>query len=255
MERKSPYLFTFIVAYRHRTDRIFNLKRVLDWILGFNGVEVIIVEQDDAPRLHAFTLRGFKHIFVKSDLPFNKANAFNVGLKAASSDVVVFGDSDLIMNPTAFIDSLKKLEEFEAVSPYNRVIDLEQNEVNMSIEQMMMIPRSGRGEFDHQKVPLCGGIIMFRKEAIHRIGGWCEDFIGWGGEDDFQSIKTKRFLRWSELDSKVFHLWHHRGSPDMKWYQRNLQLLQKLSELSEHDLMKHIQNSISKIGFKNKFDK
>lgn len=251
---KSPYLFTFIIAYKHRADRIHNLRRVLDWVSGFAGVEVIIVEQDDKPRLDSFTTKGIKYVFTKTEQMFNKAWSFNVGLKFATTDVIVFGDCDLIMDPQKMIESLKMLEYYECVSPYSRVIDLNQQEANLPIEQLQMINRPGRGETDIQKICLAGGIIMYRREAIMKIGGWCEDFIGWGGEDDFQTMKVKNFLSWTELKARCFHLYHSRPQPDQKWYQRNLQLLQKVSTLNKDQLQKMILNHSPKIGWKNKYD-
>ena len=44
----NSYLFSFIIGYRHRQDRIQNLRRVIDWLSGFGGIEIIIVEQDKA---------------------------------------------------------------------------------------------------------------------------------------------------------------------------------------------------------------
>lgn len=254
---QKPYIFTFIIAYRHKMDRLQNLKKVIDWVLGFNAVELIIVEQDKVPKLPNFSLKGFKYIFTKSDLPFNKAWAFNVALKNATTDVIVFGDSDIIMDPNEFISGIKLLEVYESVSPYNKVIDLEQNEVNMPIGQMATIARPGRGETDIQKICLAGGIIMFRRESIFRIGGFSsESFIGWGGEDDYASILTKRFLKWTECPNKCYHLYHTKVTPNMTYYQRNLQLLNKLNSLSNEDLLKYIKNSAPKIGFKNTyFDK
>jgi predicted glycosyltransferase involved in capsule biosynthesis len=252
----KSHLFTFIIAYKHRTDRIHNLRRVLDWVSGFGGVEIIIVEQDDAPRLPSFTIKGVKHVFTKSEMPFNKSWAFNVGLKYATTETIVFGDCDLIMDPHKMIEALKKLENYDCVSPYSRVIDLNPNEVNMNLEQMATVNRPGRGETDIQKICLAGGIIMYRKEAIYKIGGWCEDFIGWGGEDDFQSHKSKMFLNWYEqMGTTCYHLWHERGAPDPVPYQRNLELLNKLVSLPQEELYKYNSNGLQKMGIKNKYDK
>ena len=248
----KSHLFTFIIAYKHRNDRIHNLRRVLDWVSGFGGVEIIIVEQDDAPRLPSFTIKGIKHIFTKSEMPFNKAWAFNVGLKYATTETIVFGDCDLIMDPHKMIEALKKLENYDCVSPYSRVIDLDPNEVNMNLDQMATINRPGRGETDIQKICLAGGIIMYRKEAIYKIGGFDQGFIGWGGEDDFQSHKSKIFLTWYEqMGTTCYHLWHERGAPDPLPYQRTLELLNRLMSLSKEDLQKHINISLPKIGKKN----
>jgi len=223
----------------------------LDWVTGFGGVEIIIVEQDKSPKLPSFTFKGIKYIFTKSEIPFNKAWAFNVGLQHSTTQTIVFGDCDLIMDPHKMIEALKQLDNYECVSPYSRVIDLNSNEVNMNLEQMSKINRPGRGETDIQKICLAGGIIMYRKNAIVKIGGFDQGFIGWGGEDDFQSHKSKIFLTWYEQSGTCYHLWHERGAPDPTPYQRNLELLNKLMSLSKEDLQKHINNSLPKIGIKN----
>ena len=245
--------FTYIIGYRHKPDRLNNLRRVLDWINCFGGVDIIVVEQDEHSKISHLNLKC-RHIFIKSKEPYNKSWSFNVATKYAKSNVIVFGDSDLIMDPNKFIDGLKLLDQYEMVNPYSSVVDLDPNETNQHFEQMVLINRPGRGETDHQKVPLCGGICMFRKDTINKIGGWSEDFVGWGGEDDFESIKVKNFLTYTELPNKCYHLFHNREQPDMVGYQRNLQLLQKLSELSKEDLVKYINKSVGKNGMMNKYD-
>jgi predicted glycosyltransferase involved in capsule biosynthesis len=140
------------------------------------------------------------------------------------------------------------------VNPYNSVIDLTPQESSAALEQIIKVERPGRGENDIQKVPLCGGICIFRKDAIHKIGGWHEQFIGWGGEDDFQSVKVKNFLTFYENSAKCYHLYHDRPAPDMKWYQRNLQLLQKIGAFGREELQRLINSESSKSGMKNKYD-
>jgi predicted glycosyltransferase involved in capsule biosynthesis len=248
-----PFNFTYIISYRHSLERLNNLKRVLDWINGFSGAEVIVVEQDRHSVLKDINLKC-RHIFLKTNMPFNKSWGFNVGMKYVNSGIVIFGDSDLVMDPQKFIDSVKMLNQYEMVNPYNSVIDLTHQESQMHFPEISKISRPGRGETDIQKVPLCGGICIFRREAIEKIGGWHEDFIGWGGEDDFQSVKVKAFLTWHENQAKCYHLYHERVAPDMKWYQRNLSLLQKLSAMSKDDLRKVINNVTPKSGLKYKYD-
>ena len=250
---KFPYNFTYIISYRHSADRLNNLKRTLEWVNSFSGVEVIVVEQDKHSKIKDIIL-PCKHIFIKSNMPFNKSWGFNVGLKYVNSNIVVFGDSDLIMDPNEFIKSIKLVETYDMINPYNSVIDLNSQESGFPLENIISIKRPGRGETDIQKVPLCGGICIFRRDAIQRIGGWHEDFIGWGGEDDFQSVKVKNFLNWYENSATCYHLYHERTSPDMKWYQRNLQLLQKLSVMGVDELKKVLNNVTPKSGMKNKYD-
>ncbi len=250
---ENPYIFTYIIGYRHKLERLNNLKKVLEWLSGFKGIEIIIVEQDRSSKLPAYSLKGFRYIFTKSDLPFNRSWAFNVGLKNSSSQVIGFGDSDLVMDPQKFIDSIKLLEQYDCVSPYSQVIDLEPQESNLPLSNLNQINRPGRGESDIQRINLTGGIVLYRKDAIQRIGGWDESFLGWGGEDDFQTMKTKMFLKWIENPGKVFHLYHDKVKPDMIYYQRNLNLLNQLIKLQQEDIRKYINNSLNKIGMKNKY--
>jgi glycosyltransferase involved in cell wall biosynthesis len=245
--------FTYIISYRHSVERLNNLKRTLEWVTSFSGAEIIVVEQDKHSKIKDVKL-PCKHIFLKSSMPFNKAWGFNVGLKYSNSAVVIFGDSDLIMDPQEFIKSVRLLDQYEMVNPYNSVIDLTPQESSAALEQIIKVERPGRGENDIQKVPLCGGICIFRKDAIRKIGGWHEQFIGWGGEDDFQSVKVKNFLTFYENSAKCYHLYHDRPAPDMKWYQRNLQLLQKIGAFGREELQRLINSESSKSGMKNKYD-
>lgn len=249
----NGYVFSYIIGYRHSPDRINTLRRVLEWLRGFQGIEIIIVEQDSSSKLSSYTLPGIKHIFTKSEMPYNRSWAFNVGLKNSISNVVVFGDSDLVMDPMELINSLRLVEQYDCVSPYKSVLDLTQQESQLPIENLKQILRPGRGETDNQKINLCGGIVIYKKEAIIKIGGWCEDFIGWGGEDNYQEHKTRNFLTSYESPHRFYHLWHHRGAPDNKWYNRTMELLNKLVNLNRDELQKQIQGSLSKIGLLNKY--
>lgn len=154
--------FTFIIGYRHRPDRLNNLRRTLDWVNGFSNSQIILVEQDKHSKISNLSLRC-EHIFVKSNKPYNRSWAFNVGLKYAKSQIVVFGDSDLIMHPEDFINGLKSMAEFDMVSPYSSVVDLTPQESGLPLEQIIKIDRSGRGETDNQKINISGGISIFRK--------------------------------------------------------------------------------------------
>ena len=248
------HTFTYVIGYRHSPDRLNTLKRVIDCLVGFGGVQIIIVEQDIHSKLDTLTLKGIKHIFTKSNMPYNRSWAFNVGLKYAKSKVVCFGDSDLIMEPNDFINGLKLLEQYDMVSPYHSVVDLTPQESNIPLEQIVRINRPGRGETDNQKINICGGIALFRKDAITKIGGWSEDFIGWGGEDDFQTIKVHNFLTWHEAKARCFHLHHNRGNIDQDQYGKMLQMLQKMSAWNKDELVKYINGTHPKNGLLNKYD-
>jgi predicted glycosyltransferase involved in capsule biosynthesis len=245
----NTHSFTYIIGYRHSPDRFHNLKKVLDWINGFANVDVILIEQDTHSKISHLPLKA-RHIFLKSEKPYNKSWAFNVAVKEAKSDIIVFTDSDLIMDPNQFIEAVKLLEQYEMVSPYSSVIELQPNENNYQLDQILLIDRPVLEV--EQKI--CSGICIFRKSAILRIGGWNESFMGLGSEDDFQSHKVKNFLSWTECKNKCYHFYHSKETPNMLYYQRNLQLLQQLTTLSKEDLVKTVNMSVQKNGMKNLYD-
>lgn len=245
--------FTFIIGYRHSPDRIKNLRRTIDWVNAFTGSQVILVEQDKHSKISHLNIRC-QHIFVKSEMPYNRSWSFNIGLKYAKSDIIVFGDSDIIMDPNDFINALRLMNEYEMISPYNSVVDLTPIESNYDLKSILDIKRNGRGEKDNQKINISGGISIFRRDSISKIGGWSEDFIGWGGEDDYQSIKVKNFLKWKELKSNCYHLYHEKSNIENKFYHRTLSILEKALKMSKDEILRSIENSRNKIGLLNKYD-
>jgi predicted glycosyltransferase involved in capsule biosynthesis len=248
----NNYLFTYIIGYRHSAERLQNLRRVLDWINGFQGVDLIVVEQDKHSKISHLNLRC-RHLFLKTDKPFNKSWGFNYAIKMAKSNIITFADSDLIMDPQQLIEGFKLLEQYEMVNPYKSVVDLTPEESRLPLEQMTQINRPGRGENDHQKVPICGGICIFRRDAINKIAGWNERYIGWGAEDDFVSMKVQHFLNWKQLDHRCYHLYHDRPQPNTELYQKNLELHNQYLKMSKEEFSKVLYQDVPKNGMKNKY--
>jgi predicted glycosyltransferase involved in capsule biosynthesis len=254
MELANIPKITYVIAYQHKPDRLLNLRRVLEWLQPFQGLEILIVEQDNKSKISELNLRA-KHIFIKSNMPFDKSWAFNVATKYVTTPIIIFGDSDLVMHPQAFIQAVQQLDFYDCVNPYNSVVDLTPQESQMDLNTILQINRIGRGEAadDIQKVPLCGGIIMFKKEKLYEIGGANEDFIGWGCEDNYLDIMVKNFLTYTTLPNRCYHLYHEKAQIDMKLYQRNLQILNHFQNVTKDKLQQHINMVKDKIGHINKF--
>ena len=245
---------TFIIGYRHSNERLQNLRRVLEWLTPFQGMDIILIEQDKHSKISELNLRA-KHIFIKSENPYNRSWAFNVAAKYATTPILIFGDSDLIMHPNSFIQAVQQIDNFDVVNPYNSVIDLTPQESSMDINSILQINKIGRGEADGdiQKTNLCGGIIIFRKDKFMEIGGFPEDFLGWGGEDDMMTIKVKSFLNYTTIPNKCYHFYHEKANIDGKLYQRNLEILNHFAKATKDQLRQHINMVLPKIGQINKY--
>ena len=239
----NTHSFTYIIGYRHSLDRLNNLRRVLDWINGFASVEVILVEQDKHSKISHLSLKC-RHIFIKTDKPYNKSWGYNVGLKYSNTNIVIFGDADIIIDPNKLIESIQLLDKYEMVSPHNSVIDLFPNEANTQYEDILKINRPGK------ETSLCSGISVFRKAAIQKIGGWNESFIGLGGTDEFLSHKVKNFLTSSVLPISAYHLFHNKIDSNPM----NDRILQQMVGISKEDLVKSVNMSAQKTGMINFYD-
>lgn len=250
----NGFNFTVIIPYKHQSsDRLNLLRKTIDWYNAFSGSQVVLVEMDTHSKIKNLNLMC-EHIFAYTDKPFNRSWGFNIGLKYSKTNIIVFGDSDIVMEPQQFISSLKLISEYDVVSPYTTIVDLKMEENNYPFQEILKISRKGRGEEDNQKINIAGGIVIFRKESIDKIGGWPEEFIGWGGEDDFTAIKIKEFLNWKEVHGRAFHFWHEKQKINNEYYKHNLNLLNKAANMDRKQLTNVINHSRSKIGLLNKYE-
>jgi len=244
---------TYVIGYRHRMDRIINLRKVLEWLASFNKLDVIIVEQDKYSKISHLNLRA-THVFIKSDKPYNRSWAFNVALKRNKNPVIIFGDCDIVMDPQELVNSINELNNFDVVSPYSSVLDLTPEETNYPFNMLPQIQRAGRGENDNQKINLCGGIVIFKAESIVKMGGWNQDFFGWGAEDNFQTLKVEKLgMKTYEAPHRCYHLWHTRATPDMSNYEKSMQILNYFADADADKIRSHINATIPRMGLKNIF--
>ena len=241
--------FTYIICYRHNNERYNNLIKTVKYMRSLFDFEMVLVEQDDTQKLLDTSIFD-KYIFTYSNRPFNRSWAFNVGIKYSSSDVIFFGDCDLICPKEQIDECVDKIRNggIDCVSPYNMVNDLTKKESRkVDIGKFKKINKIGR-----RGVNLTGGIVAFSKESIIKIAGWCEDFEGWGGEDDFQTWKVNNWLSSEEVSGSVYHLYHERAQLT-EAYSKNIGILQSLGKTSPEDIIKWIDGSRNIIGNENKY--
>jgi hypothetical protein len=247
---KTNYLFTYIIPFRYRdSQNLNNLKRVIDWVSGFVGVETIVVEQDVTSKLRHSNIRA-KHIFCKSTLPMNYALAYNVGLRYSTTEKVCFGNNRLMINPQSLLDGLAMVEkDFSMVKCYDSIIDLQREEFGHSPDQWSSINRPGRTD------SLFSGITVFNKEKLLNIVGWAEDFIG-NMEDSAMEVIFKR----KNMDSKIvpgkaYCLWDPKGDDYHSFLlTRNSQILSELKAMDDNKFNEYLRASSYKMGQKSKYD-
>lgn len=211
---------SYLVTFRDRDGtRRPLLDGVLDWLSTMPSLQVIVVEQDDAPRLDAGAMPGnARHVFAFNDGPFNKSWGLNVAARLACHDLLILGDADMLMTGETLSRSLVACaERFDAVNPYERLIDLDDDQTRACLAGTLDLESTGSGArrdrvHDGEQLCFCGGICVFRRNVYFALGGMDERFFGWGGEDDAMSINLRRHTDRLAVQrgAVAYHLWHPR---------------------------------------------
>lgn len=252
----------YIIGHRsskNDSSRDRNLKAVLMWLKANFPFEVLVVEQDSAETsvkrlVESF---GFRYKFLYNSGFYNRSWAFNVGVSMTEKSFIVCADNDVFMMPSQLKESLLGLMMHESISPKNTAIDLSESMTQRFAQDCnasFTITAEGRFGINFSSM-----LVAFRRHSYFRIGGWDENFRGWGGEDDAQTFKIKKILKCFEFQNPAFHLNHSRnqatgnGTPHHQLYKNNVDILNRVSSYNEAELNMYISNLLVVNGNENKY--
>jgi hypothetical protein len=191
--------------------------------------EVWLVEVSETPTnwiLSAIKQTNFRYIHCPCKGTFHKTRALNLALAASRGDYVVPYDIDLLPVKETLKRHLFIAEQSHQllITGYRLMSDCE----TVTVDQMPSALESGTTAPEDQPTALWkhlirhekfGVVPFFNRLRLLGIGGWDENFMGWGGED--QDI-IERYLqpdyalcRCPEL--LYLHLLH---PPDSGWAER-----------------------------------
>lgn len=243
----QTYRFTYIIAYRHDPQQLSRLISIIDWLNSFDDIEILIVEQDDASKLTGLNL-NIRHIFLQHAGPFNQSWAFNVGLKNSATPFIVFGNTRLFMASDQFRSALDALQQTDFIKPYGTVITLDTTKGEQDLAALIKIQPPEISPATRQKLPTCTGIAMFTRAAILKIGGWSEQFWGWGYADHYQSLKVEYFLNWQEMPYIGYQLGQSEHLTDNRLSLNNRQLFTQFQRLDKKEVQDAITLEATLIG-------
>lgn len=194
----------------HAYERSNAISTIINNIRGqkFPAIQILVVEDDSRSMIERESVSRCGHILTHhSSVLFNKSMAFNVGVYNAVSDYLVLHDADTMATGDYFQEMYDVLQDNDSAHLCRRVIyaDKESSDLINSTSKLSDV-RCNRsvGYFE-------GGSLGCRSSVYWNVGGFNEDFKGYGNEDTdfyYRLSRGSAFLERRSFD--LLHLWHGR---------------------------------------------
>jgi len=201
---------SFLIGHRGM-DRLPHLLLTLRSIAAQQQVrmECIVVEQDTVPRVRDHLPPWVRYIHTPPpdpDMPYARSWAFNVAAKQARAPVLIFHDNDILLPATAAAAMVGRVQAGYEVVDLKRLI-FYMAPLETGMEQALQSGVAPEVERVIENLA-AGGSLAITREAFHCIGGFDEQFIGWGGEDNefWDRCLTRKI--WTDGFLPLIHLWH-----------------------------------------------
>lgn len=199
---------SFLIGHRGRERRPL-LEQALRSIAAQRDVrfECVVVEQehDSSPRDPLPDWVRAVSTPAPPDLPYCRAWAFNVAAAVARAPVLIFHDNDLVVPDGYAGEALRRIRQgFEVVDLKRFIFYLTPAATEKLISRHRL---AAQVEMALQNAG-AGGSIALSRAAFDDLGGFDEDFVGWGGEDvEFWDRCLTRKV-WAHATLPLLHLWH-----------------------------------------------
>lgn len=216
-ELKQPQI-SFVIGHRGM-DRLAGLLAVLESIAGQKdcSIECIVVEHDREARLRDVLPSWIQYIHIpagEEDKGFSKSKTFNAGAKAASSEVLILHDGDMLVPQDYASEVLHWHKEGYEFSSLKRFIFYLSEASSQTVIDQRSVDIVPEIEAISQNLP-GGGSCAISRAAYFEIGGFDESFAGWGGED-IEFLDRARTLKKFDYEYvPIIHLWHR--AQEGKW--------------------------------------
>lgn len=209
----SKPLISVIIGIRDwGTDRLeVAVRSHLSSDLG-SDVEVIISDfgsEDPAPIKAVAKKYECKYVFTPSPY-WSRSRSLNAGINAASADICVTTDADIIYTPS----TLRRVYEELSRDPHSLLLvqcsDLPQDFRADTIEEFDW-PTYKRVARTRPRWGM-GGLAAFTKQLVADTRGYEERMIIWGAEDNDFCKRARasgyKSIWLNEPDVRIYHIWH-----------------------------------------------
>ena len=221
---------------------------------NFINHQLIIIEHGKEPQIHLYSHRIE---FVKNGNEFSPSEISNRGAALVKTPFFCKYDADALIHPKALFDAfeiLKNQPTQSLVLPYNGVSFTIENELRQKVLRATNFNSLPFVSLDQAEIVSFQDMVLksqhssglihhFRTSVFKELGGYDEEFIGWGYEDTeiinrFNSLGHPRVM----LENyNAFHLEHPRIAGDEAQIFRNYCRKQTLSAMSPEELRNSIK--------------
>ncbi len=203
---------SFLIGHRG-IQRLLHLLLTLKTIAAQKGVcfECIVVEQDNEPLIENQLPSWVRYIhspLPEKDMAYSRSRAFNVGSLSACGSILICHDNDMLI-PESYgkeIFSKIKKDGYEAIN-LKRFIFYTNEKSAHNIFRSGSITNKVICEKVIENLEAGGSFAITQKSFFH-IGGFDEEFIGWGGEDNEFWDRCLTLKVWQHTYMPIIHLWH-----------------------------------------------
>lgn len=209
---------TALIPLRNRPSVELTVASLLD--AGVDRVVVVDAQSTDASTRGALDrLRRNSRVSVHASKgPFLKSRMLNEGLLRARNTYTLVSDADIIWSQASVASLLRGADDSDAIVHIARVIESDPrgSVANRRLYCDLSTPARIRIALDRRGVRPGYGLVLARRASLLRIGGYCEQLVGWGWEDvdlltrghalDFRVVST----------GSVVHLTHDDALRDLR---------------------------------------
>jgi N-terminal domain of galactosyltransferase len=213
-----------VIPFRDRIggSRIRNIVACLlalqDQSPDAGSVTVTVVEADEQPRWRDLIQPlASRYVFLSHPGDFNKSWVINVGVVRApvTPALVCVLDADIIVDRHFLVRNRQRFAAGGRVAhlPYRRMYCLDATSTNAAMRTRC---QEGRPDVPLDQVRAYvlreppGACLWVTADAFHRIGGFDERFVGWGGEDNDVVARLALAGDVRRFDDPLLHLDHER---------------------------------------------
>jgi len=233
-------MIDYLIPYRHSVKNLNNLRKVIEWVKGFNTIRTTVIEVGKVSQLKYLNLEcNYLFLETKEKMIWNRSWAYNYGLTKTNNPIVIFGDVNIIANPDDLISSLNELNIYDCILPFDSILELDFMSSNSNLQHIINLDTSAK------KASGLDNLSIFKREAINKIGGWSEMLID-GDENYFQAHKMGKMINFKQKNKTSYSF-----DKDEFPKQNNPELLKKLTNLGNLEIEKYI--NAEQRGLTNKF--